>query len=608
MLLSLASWILLTASAAIVGGAILTIFKCPIFHHFGDQIITAAWLGLLTFAITLLGLSILHPLTPGFSFSLLATLTAIAGFSKRGRNVLAIPPSCRTNSVITGIGILAAIAALSSTRLVQAYDTGLYHYQLMRWLAEYGTVPGLALIHFRFGFSSSWFALAAPFDCGPFHGRISGLFGGLAVFLGLLHFTLAVSRIIQRQADRADWFLAGGYPLIFLVCFSWAFEVSLSPDVPVWILTLIVGWLMLVVGRRELPRDSNPRWDHGCILPLILALGAMSMKLTAAPTVVVAGLFFWFNSVGESTTRLVPGAIASLLAVPFFAANVTSSGCPLYPSSLMCSDLPWSVGKAAAQLIAADTTIWARWGGQMPLGATAWSWIPTWFSQVDKLLLLSFCATCLVGFGAVRGWRRGRAFLWVLALSLVGIAFLFTTAPNPRFGAGYLAICPALFAAAVGPDLDNWVRRHFIARHKLTNSISLASVLIGVGMLLALQAGVNEMKVRRQMEKFMKPQAPLESRSWRRLLLPPVLPQSSGDLMVVKNRQFNRIASLQLTYKRSNGIEYWLALGTDQCWAVALPCLPTLLDGDVRLRRPDNGFRSGFTRSTDSPRNSVAWH
>jgi hypothetical protein len=598
MLLFLISWMLLTASAAIVGSAVLASVKFRFFYHFGDRIITAIWLGLLTFGVTLLGLSILVPLRPGIGFALMTVLTGLAGCRKSARDLLKIPSGCRTNSAITGIGILAAIAALDSTRLVQAFDTGLYHYQLVRWLSEYGTVPGMALLHFRFGFTSSWFALAAPFDFGPFQGRISGLLGGLAIFLALLHFALAVFRIIQRRAERADWFLAGGYPLIFVVCFTWAFEVSLSPDVPVWILTLIVGWLMLLAGDPEAAGDSSRKQDHGWVLPLLLALGTVSMKLSATPAVAIAALFFLFNSGGKWNARIVSGALASLLAVPFLAANVASSGCPLYPSSFLCVALPWNAGKAAANIIETDTMNWARWGGDVPPGATAWGWIPIWFSQIDKLLLLSFCAACLLGFCVVRGWRRGKPFSWVLALSLGGVAFLFVTAPNPRFGAGYLAICPALFAAAVGPDLDSWLRRHFLSLDKLTNSISLASIVIAMGVLVALQAGLSDLKMMRKVQEFEKSQQTSEFHVWQRLILAPALPKAPGDLMVVKNRTLDRIQNVQLAYERSHGIEYWRSLGTEQCWDVSLPCLPNALDGDVRLRRPDNGFRSGFARST----------
>ena len=596
MLLSLICWLLLTVSAAIVGSAILTAARCPGFRHFGDQFIISTWLGLLTFASTLLGVSIFLPLRPGISFVLLGSMTALAAGIKRARTRLKIPAACLNKSAFAGIGILAVIAALSSTRLVRAFDTGLYHYQIVRWLSEYGTVPGLALLHFRFGFSSSWFALAAPFDFGPFQGRISGLFGGLAVFLAVLHFALAVSRILQRRAERADWFLAGGYPLIFLVCFAWSFEVSLAPDVPIWILTLLIGWLMLLEVRHEVPIVSEPRWNHH-ILPLIFAFGTASIKLSATPAVVVAGLFFLFQSVGKLRAAFAAGAMASLLLVPFFAANFASSGCPLYPSTLLCSDRPWSVPKSAAQLYAGYVLNSARWSSeQIPPGANAWNWIPAWFSQRDKLMLVSLCAACLVGFLALRGWRRGKPILWVLALSLAGIVFLFINAPNPRFGVGYLALCPALFAAVAGPDLESWAKSHFKSWFEPPHSISLASILLGMCAMLALQSSWNDLKTMRKIEQFGKSRAASESRSWHRLLLPPSLPRFPGDLMVSENRRFDRILSMQLAYERSNGIEYWRPLGTNQCWAVALPCLEESLKGDVGLRRPEDGFRSGFTR------------
>jgi hypothetical protein len=608
MLLNLVSWLLLTVSAAMVGSTILSTVRCPGFRHFGDQFIIATWLGLLTFATALLGVSIFLPLRPGISFILLGSMTALAASITRARDLLKFSRIGRTNFVFVGIGNLAAIAALSSTRLVQAYDTGLYHYQMVRWLSEYGTVPGLALIHFRFGFSSSWFALAAPFDFGPIQGRISGLFGGLAIFLALLHFALAISRIIQHRAERADWFLAGGYPLIFLVCFSWAFEVSLSPDLPIWILTLIIGWLMIVEGRPEVSRGMNSEWNHNSILPLILAFAAMSIKLSAAPLVVVAGLFFLLNSVGKLKAAFVPGAIASLLVVPLFAANIASSGCPLFPGTLMCSDLPWSVGKASAQVSATGILNWARWGGeQIPPGATEWSWIPGWFSQRDKLMLLSLCFACLVGFLIFRGWRKGRPFLWVLSLSLAGMAFVFINAPNPRFGAGYLALCPALFAAVAGPDLETWAKGRFSNWFEPSHSISLAPILLGIGALLALQAGLNDLKVMRKIKEFGKSQMESESHSWHRLLLPPALPKIPGDIMVIENRRLDRIESVQLASERSNGIEYWRSLGTDQCWGASLPCLPDLIEGDVRLRRPTEGLRSGFIKSPNLPNNASAF-
>jgi hypothetical protein len=608
MLLSLLCWLILTASGAIVGAAILTTARCLAFRHFGDRLIVATWLGLLTLATALLGASIFFPLRAGISFVLLGSIVALSASIKGARDLLKFTPSGPEKSAFTGIAILAATVALNSTRLVQAYDTGLYHYQLVRWLSQYGTLQGLALIHFRFGFTSSWFALAAPFDFGPFQGRISGLFGGLAICLALLHFALAMSRIAQHRAERADWFLAGGYPLIFLVCFSWSFEVSLSPDLPTWILTLMLGWLMLLEGRPQAASGTKPEWNHNSILPLILAFAAMSVKLSAAPVVVVAGLFLLFNSVGKLRAAFVSGAIASLLVIPLFAANTVSSGCPLFPGTLMCADVPWGVGRAVAQATATDVQNWSRWGGEpIPPGATAWSWIPGWFSHSDKLILLSLCFICLAGFLVLRGWRQGEAYLWVLALCLAGMAFVFVNAPNPRFGAGYLALCPALFAAFAGPGLESWSRKHLTIPRGPISSISFASILLGLAAVVALQTGLNDLKVMKKVREFGGSQMTAESQSWRRLLLPPALPKFPGDIMVIENRRLDRIGIVQLGYARSNGIEYWRSLGTDQCWAASLPCLPVPIEEDVRLRRPTDGLRSGFMKSTNLPNNARAF-
>lgn len=85
MLFSLLAWLLLTVSAVIVGSAILSTAGAPEFRHFGDQLIVAAWLGLLVFASTLLGISLFLPLQPGIGFALLAAMTVLATGSKGSR-------------------------------------------------------------------------------------------------------------------------------------------------------------------------------------------------------------------------------------------------------------------------------------------------------------------------------------------------------------------------------------------------------------------------------------------------------------------------------------------------------------------------------------------
>jgi hypothetical protein len=598
MLFYLLSWILLVTSGAAVGSAVLAITKSSAFSHFGDRMITAIWLGLLTIATVLLGLSVVLPLSPGVGLCVLAILTIVAAFFRAVRQDFKALRLCGMRAPTFSLGILAAAAALSSTRLVEAYDTGLYHYQLTRWLAEYGTIRGLALIHIVFGFSSSWFALAAPFDFGPFQGRVAALLGGLAIFLCLVHFALAVSRIIQRRADRADWFLIGGYIVVLGVSLSWAFEVSLSPDVPSWILAMLVAWLMLITHRSSRHESSASEKDGSAILPLVLAVGAGAVKLSAGPAVLVALLFYWLNSPSKWTPRLVAPGVVGLLLIPKAATGVVSSGCPFFPNPLLCLDVPWGFGSAAARIASDNIRDWARWSGPMPAWADNWNWMLPWISHLDRMALISFCAICFMGFLAARGWRTDKSLLYVLGLAVFSTIFLFVSAPNPRFGAGYLALYPALFLAAVGPKMEDLLPSRSGEWWKPSSSPrTLGYVLIAMAALFAGEGSLREIRLRRELRTIANLRMPSDSNLWNRLLLPPVLPHSEGDLIIIRNRRMDLLEPLNLTSERTNGIDYLHPKEGDQCWGAALPCLPRSLDGDVVLRLPGDGLPSGFTRS-----------
>lgn len=604
MLFLLASWILLSVFGAVIGTAILLVFKTSsVLCHIGDRVIVATWLGLLTMATALLALSLITPLTPPVSFGLLTVLTAIALSMRSVRHDLRMLYSYLSAPLIFGPGILCISAALNSTRTVEAYDTGLYHYQFVRWLSQYGTVRGFALLEERFGFTSSWFALAAPFDFGPFRSRIAGLTGGLAIFLCFLHLVLAAFRVLFLRADRAEWFLIGGYVLIIPICIAWVFEVSLSQDLPVWILTVLTGWLM-VVSHRDSDQIPEVVSCDGAILALLVAAGALTVKLSAAPIVLIAGIFYWLNSNTKWVKRSILAAGAMLISVPMFVVNVISSGCPLYPNSLFCLDVDWGVGKAAAHESAAGIKEWAQWGGPAPPGATAWNWILPWLSHLDKLLLIFLCCLCIAGFVVVRGWRVNQSFLYVLGLALVGNAFVLVTAPNPRFGAGYLALCPALFLASIGPHLEALGHRWLHEPVTIKPSNALAYLLVTIAILLTVQGSVRELKLKRRIQRELQAvRIPAYHDFVNRVAVPPALASSSGDLTYTRRRRYDTPSVLELLSERYNGIEYRrprVGVG-GQCWAAAIPCLPHPLTGDVHLRDPNSGFRRGFVRSAISP-------
>ncbi len=64
-------------------------------------------------------------------------------------------------------------------------DTSSYHIQMVKWIQEFGSVPGIANLHLRFGFNSSWFTSIALFSY-PVSGLniYSSLNGLLSIWTG----------------------------------------------------------------------------------------------------------------------------------------------------------------------------------------------------------------------------------------------------------------------------------------------------------------------------------------------------------------------------------------------------------------------------------------
>jgi hypothetical protein len=591
MIFNLICWLVLAFSGASVGFWLLALVKDQAVvatddGHRGDRVIVAIWLGLLTIASALLAVSLIMPLTPAVGFAVFVVLTCCAFAS----------PSVRAEfrglafaaSTILAVALLVLVTALGATRMVEAYDTGLYHYPLAHWLAAYGTVKGLALIHFRFGFSSSWFALAAPFDGGPFQARAAGMLDSLAALLAVTHFGMAVSRILAGRSTRADWFLAGGYAFILAACFAWAFDVSLSPDVPVWILTLLTGWLMVRASESDVAVRINP------LVVLLVACGTITLKPSALPVAGVAAIFYWLNSRYGWRSRLLAGAAAGVIALPVFAVNYATSGCPVYPSSMLCAEAPWGVGKAGAKVIAAGIEDWGRW--RDAAHGTDGSWMRSWITQPDKLFIFGLCGLCVLGFVALRGWRAGKGSLYALGLALLGTAFLLGSAPNPRFGIGYFALYPAVLAVAFCPSIEGFLHPRGAAGY-FSQPRAAFLTFTALAVVLGLNVAVRERAMRRTVAASGLVW-PADAGFRARLLLPPRLPSASGDLAFTKNRKLNRADRMELTEQRVNGVAYYSPNGRDQCWGAAIPCVPMAPESEVQLRGTAAGFRGGFVRSS----------
>ncbi len=419
MLLDIGAWALILGIAYVGGDGMLALLGAHGLRR-GDRFIIAAWLGVVALSELLLGASLVVALSPLAATACALIVCVVGGWLRwrfrdpNRRAVRDVPGP----AVALGVAVIFLGAAALASDPVTLYDSLVYHLGLIRWLREHGTVPGVALLHNRLGHVSAWFALAAPFESSVLAGRAGNIAQGVALVLVALQGAIAAGRIGDRRAVFADWFL-----LVLsaaLVCPVVVFDVATpSPDVVTNALIAVVAWSTLIVPRagdsaRAARHAINPR-----LVPFTLGVGAAAMKLFALPATAAAAIFYALGSADAATIRYTSRRLAVCVALgfamlsPFLAANVVASGCPLFPSSIGCVDVGWSVGSHEAAEYSEYIRNVARFQGRHSfVDAAKLPWIGTWVAKspiVSLLIVLSPIVAAVLLRRPRRRWCAIRA-------------------------------------------------------------------------------------------------------------------------------------------------------------------------------------------------------
>ncbi|HEY9613597.1 LIC_10190 family membrane protein, partial [Allocoleopsis sp.] len=450
-----------------------------------------------------------------------------------------------------------------------------------------------------FGFTSSWFALAAPFNAGIFEARTAALTSGFAFLLASLHFLICLTRIWQERGLFEDWFIVIFSFLCLPTISLYGMPISPSPDLPSIILTGIVVWVYMILNRKNKP-EKNTLLDS-TILPLILSAGATTIKLSAIPLLLVSSLFYILGRRLSILRIFICCAIIFLLILPMLGFGIITSGCPLYPSSFMCMDLPWSVGAKNAENMSKIILDWARWNGFPPANANSWNWFAHWI-KVERAAAFLLICSLLSSLAISKSLNkiRVRSKNYILALGLFGISFMIYRAPSLRFGLGYFCLLPALLmtaycyisspflVTAVTIILGTLIYCLLLGLSK--TSLALAGITVIVSLVAWFYSRKNNNKFFLRVPLVLIVVIYLKfflfhSNNLQYLILPAqLLIPNSAQLL---NRQTNDIKYVISTVTSTEGL----------CWAAELPCTPTPISETIRLRDPERGIAKGFIRN-----------
>lgn len=606
-MLLLILWSGLLIMSEIWGLALMGWISPGIYDHVPRYLLLSVWVGLLSYAVILLGLSLLWPLSLplGITVAIAGSCASLALPHTR----VSLYQSYHPLSWWHGLGCLGlgGLASLYAHRTMvsltpSVYDLGLYHFGLIQWLADYGSVPGLGLIHQRFAFTSAWFSLAAIFNHGALEGRVYSFLGGLGLWLFLLQFSLTLFKlkrgVPETSAERMDWFNLSFLVLVLPAILRWEMPVTATPDFPVILLTLLIVQVgnLLIARRKSLPQEPMPTG-----ILVFLAAGTVALKLSAFPLLIAAlalqgylGSWQW-----KKMQLLKVGMLALVPLLIWFMVNLITSGCIAFPALPVCLPVSWGLTAKDAATMTQAIREWAQWSGARPDNGDFW--LIHWLGYEGEAAFLTLWTMVAVLMGFRLGYGRQQQPLWIASVALVGMTFVLISAPTLRFGLGYFVLVPSLMTAELccrrSPlagfsviilawlAMDLWMgisqwRWAFILVVLAMNGLvwwlklpgtSKGVLVLGISFFAIYTVNLLTETV------YLAPYVDLDQqqggdRWWRPTPLPVV------PLVQHQTETFSYVKPAQ----------------GDTCWNAPLPCTPNLSRNTVELRDTNIGFKTGF--------------
>ena len=311
----------------------------------------------------------------GLAGIVIAAVWAYSGIRHKKRWTLF--PGCeRKRPELWRIAVLLlalVFTLLWTTQSPAQYDTGLYHAQAVRWVEDYGVVPGLGNLHMRLAYNSAFMSLQALFSLGWLLGQSLHTLNG---FLCLMAFGYAFStvRLWGRESCRVSDLLKC-VMVIYVV--QKRYDIS-SSGTDILAMLLILYLFIKWSEYRERGREDGVLYGYLCLVSVY----AVTVKLSAASAVVLA-LYPLYLFLKNKNVRAVFAHVAAglLILLPFLIRNVIISGYLVYPyGGLDLFQVDWKMDKAVLTRDSLDIKMYAR-GIRNPAeyDTSLAGWIPRWF-------------------------------------------------------------------------------------------------------------------------------------------------------------------------------------------------------------------------------------
>lgn len=300
------------------------------------------------------------------------------------------------------IAVLFFAWAYFTSRGYMHYDSDLYHAQSIRWIEEYGIVPGLGNLHERFAYNSSFFALSALFSFKFLLGTSMHSMNGLFAFLLSITCMPIAKSWKQKKFAISDYARVGAIYYLTIITNEVVAPVS-DCAVMLVIFFIVIKWLDV----KE--NDTTPY-----ALLCVVGVYALTLKLTAG-LILLLVIKPAYQLIKEKRVKEIFIYLGTgiLIAAPWFLRTIIISGWLLYPfTALDLFSFDWEMDPYFIDIDAMQIKAWGRALYAIGLIDTPITqWFPNWFmttlSGMEKILVVgALAATLAVGALCVYGLLR----------------------------------------------------------------------------------------------------------------------------------------------------------------------------------------------------------
>ena len=349
--------------------------------------------------------------------------------------------------------LLVVLWAYMTSRGYAHYDTGLYHAQAIRWMEEVGIAPGLGLLHYRFSYNSSVFALFA-LTSGSYLGipslhMANGMF---AIVLSMRCLDL-LRAVPNKQKTHRRKLLVSDYAIIAAAYYMTLILEEVVSPASDYSAMMTVFFIAIAYLQAIEKKENTSIYCFICILGVY----AMTLKLSSALVLIlVIHPIVCLIRDREWKKMALSLGLGFLVALPWMIRSVYISGYLIYPvSGLDFFDVPW---KLKPEDIAVDVAQISTWGRalynsalvNMPITQWFGNWFSTTLSRTEQLLILADMGSVVIVVGVcIVSLIRRKREMYPLLLALVTFAVNFVywlySAPLMRYGyAHVLLLCCVL--------------------------------------------------------------------------------------------------------------------------------------------------------------------